>query len=35
MAMETMRSRLQSQYDLAEIYSAPRVVEEADVMGMK
>ena len=35
MAMETMRSCLQSQYDLAEIYSPPRVVKEANGMGMK
>ena len=35
MAMETMRSCLQSQYDLAEIYSPPRVVKEATGMGMK
>ncbi len=35
MAMETMRSGLQSQYDLAEIYSPPRVVKEANGMGMK
>jgi len=35
MAMETMRSCLQSQYDLAEIYSPPRVVTEAKGMGMK
>ena len=35
MAMETMRSCLQSQYDLAEIYSHPRAVKEANVMGMQ
>ena len=35
MAMETMRSCLQSQYDLAEIYSPPRVATEAKGMGMK
>ena len=34
-AMETMRSCLQSQYDLAEIYSPPRVVKEANGMGMR
>ena len=33
MAMETMRSCLQSQNDLAEIYSPPRVVREANGMG--
>ena len=35
MAMDTMRSCLQSQYDLAEIYSPPRVVKEGNGMGMK
>ena len=35
MAMETMRSCLQSQYDLAEIYSPPRVAKEANGMSMK
>ena len=35
MAMETMRSCLQSQYDPGEIYSPPRVVKEATSMGMK
>ena len=35
MAMETMRSCLQSQYDLAEIYSPPRVVKDANGMGMR
>ena len=35
MAMETMRSCLQIQYDLAEIYSPPRVVKEANGMGIK
>ena len=34
MAMETMRSCLQSQYGLAEIHSPPRVVKEANGMGM-
>ena len=33
--METMRSCLQSQHDLAEIYSPPRVVKEANGMGMR
>ena len=33
--METMRSCLQSSYDLAEIYSPPRVVTESKSMGMK
>ena len=35
MAMETMRACLQSSYDLAEIYSPPRVVKEAVVLGMR
>ena len=34
-AMETMRSCPQSQYDLSDIYSPPRVVKEANGMGMK
>ena len=34
-AMETMRSCLQSQYDLAEIYSPARVVKRANNMGMR
>ena len=35
LAMETMRSCLQSQYDLAALYSPPRVVKEANGMGMR
>ena len=35
MAMETMRSCLQSQYGLAEIYIPPRVVKEANGVGMR
>ena len=35
MAMETMMSCLQRQYDLAEIYSPSRVVNEANGIGMK
>jgi hypothetical protein len=34
-AMETMRFCLQSRYGLAEIYSLPRVVKEANGMGMR
>ena len=34
-AMEMTRSYLQSQYDLAEIYSPPRLVKEANNMGMR
>ena len=34
-AMETMRSCIQSQYDLAEIDSPPRVVTESNNMGMR
>ena len=35
MATETMRSCLQSRYDLQEVYSHPGVVKEANGMGMK
>ena len=35
LAMETMRSYLQSQHDHAEIYDPPRVVKEANGMGMR
>ena len=34
-AMETMRPCIQIQYDLAEIDGPPRVVKEANGMGMK
>ena len=34
-AMQTMRSCLQSQYDLAEIYSPPRFAKEANNVGMR